>query len=245
MNNSGIYKWTSPSGKGYVGQAQDLPSRKREFLNENNADYAGDKLRKARKQYPDFSQWVYEVLEECSIELLDEREKYWIRHYDTYHNGYNLTEGGTSGTKGYHHRDDTKEKIAEKQRAAAQRKTQEERVKNAVYASSFVDRDNPEYRKNLSQSLMGHVESKETRSKISKSHIELHGVSVVKYDLKGNYVDDYPAISEAAKSIMKPDLKAGSIEWERDFKSAKSGIRNCLKIDNPSLTARGFIFKRA
>ena len=34
------------------------------------------------------------LLEECSDETLDEREKYWIDYYDTYRNGYNLTPGG-------------------------------------------------------------------------------------------------------------------------------------------------------
>lgn len=35
-----------------------------------------------------------ELLEECPIELMNEREKYWINFYDSYNNGYNLTLGG-------------------------------------------------------------------------------------------------------------------------------------------------------
>lgn len=35
-----------------------------------------------------------EVLEKCNKELLNEREKYWIRYYNSYKNGYNATEGG-------------------------------------------------------------------------------------------------------------------------------------------------------
>ena len=34
------------------------------------------------------------LLEEVSIERLNEREKYWITYYDSYNNGYNLTLGG-------------------------------------------------------------------------------------------------------------------------------------------------------
>ena len=34
------------------------------------------------------------LLEEVSIEKLNEREKYWIAYYDSYNNGYNLTLGG-------------------------------------------------------------------------------------------------------------------------------------------------------
>lgn len=35
-----------------------------------------------------------EVLEECEKEKLNEREKYWIKYYNSYKNGYNGTEGG-------------------------------------------------------------------------------------------------------------------------------------------------------
>ena len=35
-----------------------------------------------------------ELSEECPVELMHEREKYWIKFYDSYNNGYNLTLGG-------------------------------------------------------------------------------------------------------------------------------------------------------
>lgn len=35
-----------------------------------------------------------ELIEECDIDLLSQRECYWIEFYDTYHNGYNATKGG-------------------------------------------------------------------------------------------------------------------------------------------------------
>lgn len=34
------------------------------------------------------------LLEECPINLLNEREKYWIDFYNSYNEGYNLTKGG-------------------------------------------------------------------------------------------------------------------------------------------------------
>lgn len=36
------------------------------------------------------------LLEECLLEQLNERERYWIDFYDSYNNGYNLTLGGQS-----------------------------------------------------------------------------------------------------------------------------------------------------
>lgn len=35
-----------------------------------------------------------EEIEECPIDIIDEREMYWINKLNTYLNGYNMTEGG-------------------------------------------------------------------------------------------------------------------------------------------------------
>nr|DAG72515.1 MAG TPA: intron associated endonuclease [Bacteriophage sp.] len=35
-----------------------------------------------------------QLIEECPINILNEREKYWINFYDSYNTGYNLTLGG-------------------------------------------------------------------------------------------------------------------------------------------------------
>lgn len=40
-----------------------------------------------------------ELLEECDNNLLDEREKYWINYYNSYHKGYNATIGGDGKRK--------------------------------------------------------------------------------------------------------------------------------------------------
>ena len=98
---SGIYMWTSPSGKKYVGLSDNLGSRHKDFrCASDNRTYAGTNsiIDKARKKYP-YDQWHYEVLELCSIDLLGEREKYWIAYYKTNNNkyGYNITSGGKGG----------------------------------------------------------------------------------------------------------------------------------------------------
>ena len=35
-----------------------------------------------------------QLIEECPIDILNDREKYWINFYDSYNTGYNLTKGG-------------------------------------------------------------------------------------------------------------------------------------------------------
>lgn len=43
--------------------------------------------------------FTVECLEECENEKLDEREIYYIRHYNSFENGYNATLGGSAGRK--------------------------------------------------------------------------------------------------------------------------------------------------
>lgn len=49
----------------------------------------------------DIKVWRFETLEVLdeseSIDLLNYKEIYWIRHYNTFNNGYNSTEGGDGG----------------------------------------------------------------------------------------------------------------------------------------------------
>ena len=90
---SGIYMWTSPSGKSYIGQAVDLDKRKSNFLSFGTR-YAGSKIDNARRKYSDIQYWTYTILEYCDIDDLDEREEYYISLYDTMRKGYNCESGG-------------------------------------------------------------------------------------------------------------------------------------------------------
>lgn len=99
MENTGIYMWTSPSGKSYIGQAKDLDSRKKLFISDpfkyNYTSISGlSRIDKARRKYPNFNEWKYTIIEYCSIDELNEKEIYYINYYDTFNNGYNCTEGG-------------------------------------------------------------------------------------------------------------------------------------------------------
>ena len=76
--SSGIYKWTNKeTGSVYIGQAKDLRKRMKDFLN-FNTQYAGKTINEERIKYPDLRYWDYDVLEECSPDLLNEREKFYI-----------------------------------------------------------------------------------------------------------------------------------------------------------------------
>ena len=43
--------------------------------------------------------FTFEVIEEVPKQQLNEREKYWIKYYNSYTDGYNSTKGGQKGNK--------------------------------------------------------------------------------------------------------------------------------------------------
>ena len=75
----GIYKITSPLGKIYIGQSIDIDYR----------FYVYKKL-KCKQQLRIYNSFlkhgvdnhVFEVIEECNVEFLNERERYWQDYYN-------------------------------------------------------------------------------------------------------------------------------------------------------------------
>lgn len=87
-----IYKITNKvNGKSYIGQTRyTIESRWKQHQHKKDNVY----FHNAIKKYGADS-FIVEQLEECDIKDLDSREIYYIAKYDTFHNGYNLTIGGS------------------------------------------------------------------------------------------------------------------------------------------------------
>lgn len=97
----GIYKITNTiNNKIYIGQSKDIEHRIEQHLNLLQKKKHENKL--MQKDYNLFSAaFIFEVLEECPLSLLNEAEKRWIAHFhsDNPLYGYNQNKGG-----GYRHR---------------------------------------------------------------------------------------------------------------------------------------------
>ena len=93
----GIYKWTNKiNGKVYIGQSVNIAKRKAEHLRLNRLETYNTLLAKAFRKYG-AENFEFEVLEECSKDLLNGREAYWIDYYHStdLQYGYNLEEAGS------------------------------------------------------------------------------------------------------------------------------------------------------
>ena len=92
----GIYKITNMiDGKCYIGQAVDLASRWKQHIKRG----IGAEAPTRNKLYPAMlsigaENFMFEILQECPRNELNEREKYWISYFQSKEYGYNVTAGG-------------------------------------------------------------------------------------------------------------------------------------------------------
>ncbi len=83
--------------KVYIGQtAGSIQQRYEQHLNERFKN-PNRRLYKAMNQLGIEHFSVIEI-EDCVESCLDDREQYWIKYYDSYNNGYNMTIGGNGGS---------------------------------------------------------------------------------------------------------------------------------------------------
>jgi len=80
--------------KSYVGQTV-LTIQER--LNKHLKNKKNHKFINALNKYG-IEKFESQIIEEVQENMLDEREIYWIKYYNTYNNGYNMTEGGDGFT---------------------------------------------------------------------------------------------------------------------------------------------------
>lgn len=104
----GIYKVINPSGKIYIGQSINIEER---WKCHKYGTGLGLKMTRSYKKYG-YENHIFEIIEECISDKLDERELYWINFYNTVKKGLN----GTACVQGGYHSEETKNKISEGQK---------------------------------------------------------------------------------------------------------------------------------
>jgi len=99
----GIYKFTNKlTGKSYIGQSRDIHKRyiqhkcRHEICLHEDAPKEDTYFHSMLRHYG-FHNFDFEILEECEISELNEKEVYYIQKYNTlYPNGYNKDKGGNT-----------------------------------------------------------------------------------------------------------------------------------------------------
>ena len=96
----GIYKITSPSNRVYIGQSVDIEKRWRPYK------CVGVGAKKQILLYRSLvkhgvENHIFEIIEECEVEELNNREGYWQDFYDSVNNGLNCRRVQTGDKSGY------------------------------------------------------------------------------------------------------------------------------------------------
>jgi group I intron endonuclease len=144
----GIYKITSPSGRIYVGQSIDIEKRKNWYGKYVKHSFQ-TKIKYSIQKYT-WENHIHEVIEECSIEQLNERETHWKQYYLDQFNGdwgmvlfCNLHDNGGGPLS-----EETKQKIS----------------KSKKNHPCF----NQEWKNKISKGNTGKIRSEETKQKMKK-----------------------------------------------------------------------------
>ena len=152
----GIYKIISPSGKIYIGQSIDIDRRWKEHI--SMKDKGLSKLKNSILKYGSENH-IFEIIEECEIEILNDREGYWQDHYESVRKGLNCFRTKTTDRSGYMC-EESKLKLSNSRKAKPD--------------INFKKRGIPlsdEHKNAISRANKGNYHSDETKLKISKSRI--------------------------------------------------------------------------
>lgn len=206
-----IYKITNLiNQKSYIGLTRRTPElRWKEHIN----TVYGEKGRRHHlhnailKYGPE--NFEFKILEEVSEDELNNREKYWIKYYNTCDNGYNETYGGEGATK-YDYNNFiimwnegfTVDEIAEKCGC----------IRNTVYHA-------------LSK-IEGWKEEALIRRERNKQEAAIlaHSNSIDVYDLDGNFISSYSSQREASIALFGNNSNEGNIC--RVIKKGKGRVGN-------------------
>lgn len=77
----GIYKITSPSNRIYIGQSINIDRRFSQYRRLDNSVRTSPKLFRSLKKYG-YEKHIFEVIETCDVDVINERERYWQEFYD-------------------------------------------------------------------------------------------------------------------------------------------------------------------
>ena len=94
QTHCGIYKITNiNSGQCYIGQSVDLRNRLRDHIKAGLGIASSNNRFYTEMKTSGPEAFMYEILEECEREALNERERYWIDFYSSTDWGYNTLQG--------------------------------------------------------------------------------------------------------------------------------------------------------
>jgi len=165
---SGIYViLNTKTKKVYIGKSNDIYARWKSHKSKlSNCIHYNKHLQSSWNKYG-AKAFKFFVLEYCSIEVLNERERHHIGIYQSRGIAYNISIGD-DGTSGHIVSEETRTKLREINTGKKHSESTKQKLRDIFKGKSKPPRSE-EHRQNISKSKTGHVVSEETRKKISQT----------------------------------------------------------------------------
>lgn len=212
----GIYKITSPSGKVYVGQSKDLIRRKKDYEKYIKTSNRQVKLLASINKYG-WEKHLFEIIEECTFEELNIKERYWQEYYNSVEKGLNCIYTKTND-KPSQFGSETKEKMRIAQLGTKKSKETKLKMSNTRLGYKFTE----ESKLKMSNSRKGIKYSKETieKMKIAASNRNLKPISCLSPD---NVYFEFKSFKDASYHIgVKPQSIQRAVSKNKQCKKWKN-----------------------
>lgn len=164
-----IYKATNKiNGKVYIGKTKDFERRIKEHISTSKKSDINWHFANALRKSP--TEFVWEILEECSEENVNDRETFWISHFNSDNKsfGYNSTKGGDGGNINGNH--PNKQEIYEKVSRSLKGRKRDKNLYEMLLAKYGTEEGEfrwKQYRRNMGQKVSKSALGKPK----SKSHV--------------------------------------------------------------------------
>lgn len=211
-----IYKITnSINDKVYIGKTtKTIEKRWRDHIYQSKRERQyNSALYNAMSKYG-VDMFRIDPIEECSNDLLDDREKYWIAQYNSNVTGYNLTSGGDG------HSMITNEEVQKTLELWNDGLTQQqicEVLNRCCKTIKHIMYDNG-------------ITRQEVRKRQNEVTLSARSKPIYAYDLDGNFLREYSSLTEAAKDLNVCSACIGHAADE-NFRTIKDTIFRRYKTD--------------
>jgi group I intron endonuclease len=230
----GIYKITSPTNKIYIGQSINIEARKRIYrYNTSYKNSVGPKIYNSLSKYG-WENHIHEIIEECSLEQLNEKETYWKQYYLNYFNKNwenvlfcNLHDNGTGPLS-----DETKQKISIGNKGTkgypkgVKRPSDfSKKIKSEDRNKKIGEGNKGKKKPQVGIKLQGIPKTEQHKQNISTSSKgkSRNNKPILQYDLEGNFLKEWFSRTEAKRWLISGDIagclagkqkQAGGFIWE-------------------------------
>lgn len=196
-----IYKSTCLiTGKSYIGQTKRTLEQRRKQHERSKDDYI---FHRALKKYG-IQNFRWDVLENCPNQLLNEKEKFWIKQYNTYKEGYNLTKGG-----------DTADAL-DKWKKENSQKVLENAMKALVYANKYNQTHKEQRLLQLASARKIGIEKVKRKVKCLEMNLIFQSISEAeKWSLSNQNPNGKKASHQHISKVCRGERKTcGGYHWE-------------------------------